>query len=139
MTCASRLRPSSTSPRTRGFYVLAGYVLLRAKARSFGNFQFAKSYPAFKTTPVKTDLVEALTVLDRIASRYQKTNAEMSRDSIFKSADFRDKYVGAIARVVSKRKSAPEKTTEDGNSAKKKKSAATASAPKIRKKQSPRK
>jgi hypothetical protein len=93
-------------PSNARFYVLSGYVLLRAKARSFKNVHFGKSFGSFKVPAVDKDLVEALTVLARVAKRYQKANPEMSRDSVFKSADFREKYFAAIGRVVSARKTA---------------------------------
>lgn len=92
-------------PSNARFYLLAGLVLLRAKARNFNSVQFAKSHQAFVGTASNADLVEALTVLARTAKRYQQTHPEMSRDSIFKSAGFRDKYIAAIARAVSTRKS----------------------------------
>lgn len=91
------------------FYVLAGYLLLRAKARNFGRLDFSKAHPSFKGVAIKGDLTEALTVLARSGRRYQNANPEMSRDAIFKSADFRDKYIAAIGRVVGSRNSASPK------------------------------
>lgn len=106
-------------PSNARFYVLAGYVLLQAKARSFNKVNFAKSHPSLKGAASSTDFLEALRVLSGGAKRYQKSNPEMSRDSIFKSADFREKYVAAIARVVSARKSAASKASVKTSSAKK--------------------
>lgn len=93
-------------PTNTRFYVLAGYVLLRARARSFKSVEFSRSHASFHGTAVEPDLVEALTVLARSARRYQNEHPEMSRDSIFKSANFREKFIAAIARVVSTRKAA---------------------------------
>lgn len=105
-------------PSNARFYVLAGYVLLRAKARNFGSVQFAKAHPSFRGPAVESDLIEALTILARTAKRYQNAHAEMSRDSIFKSAGFRDKFVAAIARSVTARKSAAKTATKKGTARK---------------------
>jgi hypothetical protein len=123
-------------PSNTPFYVLAGYVLLRAKARSFSKVHFAQSHPSFKGAAVKKDLVEALTVLDRVAKRYQNAHPEMSRDSMFKSAEFREKYIAAIARAVSTRKSAAKNAGAKKVEAKK---AGAKKAAKVRTKRSARK
>ena len=105
-------------PPNARFYVLAACVLLRAKARGFSTVNFAKSYSSFNGAVPNQDLVEALTVLARVAKRYQTVNPEMSRDSMFKSAAFRKKYFAAIARVVSARKAAARGTAPSKGAAK---------------------
>lgn len=93
-------------PTNARFYVLAGYILMRARARNFGSMNFSKAHPSFKGTAISADLIEALTVLARSLKRYQNANPEMSRDAIFKSADFRDRYIAAIGRAVGTKKKA---------------------------------
>lgn len=97
---AKRILDDPTNAR---FYVLAGYVLLRANAKQFASVNFAKAHPSFRGAAETADLVEALTVLARTAKRYQSRQPEMSRDAIFKSADFRVRYLAAIGRAVAVR------------------------------------
>lgn len=93
-------------PTNARFYVLSGYILLRASARNFASVNFPKAHPSFKGAARKSDLTEALGVLARSAKRYQNAHPDMSRDAIFKSADFRDKYIAAVGRAVATRKKA---------------------------------
>ncbi len=98
-------------PLNTRFYVLAGYTLLRAKAGNFSTVNFDKAHHALRGPEVRDDLEEALSVLARVAKRYQQANLDMSRDAIFKSGDFREKYVAAIGRVVAARKKAAKATS----------------------------
>lgn len=88
------------------FYVLAGYVMLRLRTRQFGRVNFDKSFAQLGGPADLAALMDSLVVLERTAKRFQRANPEMSRDSVFKSGDFRDKYFAAVGRSIAKAKNA---------------------------------
>jgi hypothetical protein len=78
------------------FYVAAGYVILALKIKDTTNFHFEQNYRSLTTPLDVARLKKALTVLKAVAGEYQKEFPNVSRDSIFKSADFRDRYFAAL-------------------------------------------
>jgi hypothetical protein len=78
------------------FYVAAGYEILALNISDTSDFHFAHNFHRL-TTPLDEDnLKTALGVLAATANEYQQNHPGVSRDSIFKSSDFRDKYFVAL-------------------------------------------
>lgn len=78
------------------FYVAAGYEILTLKIKDTSNLHFEKNYRSLKTPLNQARLKKALTVLNTVADKYQEEFPKVSRDSVFKSADFRDRYFAAV-------------------------------------------
>lgn len=82
------------------FYLVTGYAILRMKTPKPENLHFDVIFRKLKVPLVKSTLAEALTVLAKTAKTYKRSHPESSRDSMFKSSDFRDRYFVALARSL---------------------------------------
>lgn len=80
------------------FYVAAGYELLKLKITNLENLHFAKSYHLLNVPLDDTILKNSLMVLKATAEKYQRKFPGLSRDSLFKSAEFRDEYLKALMK-----------------------------------------
>jgi hypothetical protein len=78
------------------FYVAAGYEILALNIKDTSNFHFKENYRLLKTPLDKAKLEKALIILNSTAYAYQRKFPNMSRDSIFKNADFRAVYLKAL-------------------------------------------
>jgi AIPR protein len=78
------------------FYVAAGYEILTLNIKDTKNLHFNQNYPLLKLPLDKTRLTKVLKVLKAAAEKYQKEFPNISRDSIFKSAEFRAEYFKAL-------------------------------------------
>lgn len=78
------------------FYVAAGYVILQLRLRDTTNFRFEVNFGRLKRPLKRRSLTKALTVLAAAATTFQSTHPKMSRDAVFKSADFREEYFKAL-------------------------------------------
>ncbi|MEV0726348.1 AIPR family protein [Micromonospora purpureochromogenes] len=79
------------------FYVLAGYVILELKLRDTSKFWFEKNLQRLSRPLNSASLIKALSVLKDTAAAYQAAHPKVSRDTVFKSSDFRDQYFAELA------------------------------------------
>lgn len=98
-------------PSNTRFFLLAGAVMYHARARNWSRTNFGINSSAFNSAATDSDLEVVLAVLKRMAARYQKEHPEMSRDSVFKSAEFRDKFLAAVGRAVGRQAAAKKSTS----------------------------
>lgn len=82
------------------FYVLAGYAMFQCGARNFSDVHFDKNHQKVATAPSKAVLTEVLAILSKSAKAHHRRNRDLSRDSMFKSSDFRESFYRAIARAI---------------------------------------
>lgn len=80
------------------FFVAAGYAVLQLRLKDTTNFHFEVNFKRLTRPLNSTSLKTALTALAAAAAAFQSTHPKMSRDAIFKSAEFRDEYFTALAR-----------------------------------------
>jgi hypothetical protein len=78
------------------FYVAVGYEILKFNIKDASDLHFKENFHSLKPPFDKANLQKALTVLKDTAEKYSKKNPGASRDSIFKSSDFRAEYFGAL-------------------------------------------
>ncbi|MGC4774922.1 AIPR family protein [Micromonospora chalcea] len=78
------------------FYVLAGYAVARIRVRDPRNLRFEVNYHRLTGTAKKAPLVKALTILAAAAHSFQQANPDMTRDAVFKNADFREEYFSLL-------------------------------------------
>ncbi|WP_166788728.1 AIPR family protein [Cryobacterium sp. HLT2-28] len=78
------------------FYVAAGYLILAMKLKDTSDFHFDKNFSKLKAPLKQPLLVEALTVLTAAAAAFATLNPKSSRDTIFKSSEFREAYFRAL-------------------------------------------
>ena len=86
------------------FYVAVGYEILKLNIRDTSNLHFEENYRLLKAPLDKAILGKALTVLAATANQYQKKHPNISRDSIFKSSEFRTEYFTALRKLTSSAK-----------------------------------
>ena len=82
------------------FYVAAGYEILTLKIKDTSDLHFKDNYRLLTVPLDETKLAEALTVLEATASAYQSKFPNLSRDAIFKNAEFRAEYFAALATTT---------------------------------------
>lgn len=78
------------------FYLAAGYFILHLRIRDKSNFLFDKNFHRLKRPLKEPTLIKALKILQFEAEKYQEKHPKVSRDAIFKSAEFRDQYFDAL-------------------------------------------
>ncbi|WP_285789594.1 AIPR family protein [Micromonospora sp. NBRC 101691] len=78
------------------FYLAAGYAIRQLRLRDTTNFRFESNYRRLKRPLKKASLLKALDILAEAADSFQSNHDWMTRDSIFKSAEFREKYFEAV-------------------------------------------
>lgn len=84
------------------FFVLVGYAMLQVSARSHGALKFDKNFKRLKPKVVSSDLDAALRLVASTVKAFGASHPGLSRDSMFKSADFRDAYFKAVGRRVAR-------------------------------------
>jgi hypothetical protein len=95
---ATRILNEYTNTR---FYVAVGYEILELNIRDISNLHFKENYRRLTTPLDEAKLEQALRVLTDAAYQYQRKYISISRDSIFKSADFRTQYFSALTKLTS--------------------------------------
>ncbi|MFJ6198862.1 AIPR family protein [Micromonospora sp. NPDC092111] len=81
------------------FYVVAGYAIRELGLRAPYNFRFEVNFRRLSTLPLKeSSLTEALEALATAAAEYQQEHPGVSRDAMFKSSDFRDRYFDTLSK-----------------------------------------
>ncbi|GAA4595889.1 hypothetical protein BJY16_001832 [Actinoplanes octamycinicus] len=90
---AKAILDESTNAR---FYVLAGYTILQLRIKDTTNLRFDTSHHRLKGALKRPSAIKALTVLASTAASFQTSHTEMSRDTIFKSGEFREAYFSAL-------------------------------------------
>jgi len=83
------------SANTR-FYVASGYVILQLRLHDTSNFRFETNFHRLTRPLEKPSLLEALRVLADSAVVYQISHPKVSRDSVFKSSEFREEYFSLL-------------------------------------------
>ncbi|WP_178378523.1 AIPR family protein [Nocardiopsis flavescens] len=82
------------------FYVAAGYLILELQLKNTSDFRFEVNFRRL-ARPLKTTLLsKALTVLATTAESFQSTHPRSSRDSVFKSSDFRRLYFQELTKTL---------------------------------------
>jgi AIPR protein len=87
------------------FYVAAGYEILNFSIKDTSDLHFRESFHSLKPPFDKAKLEKSLSVLADTADKYSKKNPGASRDSIFKSSEFRAEYFNALIAIT--RRAAP--------------------------------
>lgn len=85
------------------FYVAVGYEILKLRIRDTTDLHFQENYRQLKTPLDMAELETALKVLADTANKYQRSHRNISRDSVFKNADFRAQYFRALTKITSQR------------------------------------
>jgi AIPR protein len=83
------------------FYVGAGYEVLALKITDPTDFHFRHNYKKLSLPLDEGYLEKALKALATVAQAYQAAHPKVSRDSIFKSADFRHQYFAVLTAANS--------------------------------------
>jgi hypothetical protein len=78
------------------FYVVAGYALVSLKTNDYSKVVYDRNFRKLSSPLKKERLNKVLATLAKSAEAYQADNPKTSRDSVFKSADFRDKFFAAL-------------------------------------------
>jgi hypothetical protein len=78
------------------FYVVAGYAILKLKLKSIDALRFEKNFSKLRVPLNAAVAMEALTKLKATAGAFVAEYPKVSRDTIFKSSDFRDAYFASL-------------------------------------------
>lgn len=74
------------------FYVASGYAILQLGVRDVRDLRFEQNCNRLSRPLKRASLKRALDVLALAVSEFQREHSKMSRDSVFKSSEFRDFY-----------------------------------------------
>ncbi|RAO18646.1 AIPR family protein [Micromonospora noduli] len=81
------------------FYVVAGYAIRDLGLRNSSDLRFDVNFRRLSSRPLKESaLMDSLEVLAMIAHAYQQEHPGISRDTMFKSNDFRDRYFESLTQ-----------------------------------------
>lgn len=80
------------------FYLLVGVAMQSVRAKEFTSLKFDHNYVRIKSDVSDRLLLNVLARLKAILEHYASKNSAMTRDAIFKNAEFRTLYLGNITK-----------------------------------------